>query len=719
MSGAGNRLLRLDGCDSTLLLGSHAGRQFSLLYWGDRLPDDACAEQVMMTLERQVPHGVLDQQEPLVLLPETGLGFVGTPGIELHFDGADCVTAFRLVEVSAGPSAARLGYRDALLPIFLEVEIAIDPASDVVSVHSRLRNDGDREVTLQWLAAASFPIPGGCDELLAFEGRWCREFNEARLRLGSGAWSSESRAGRDSHHSFPGVIVGRPGFDADGGEVYGLHLGWSGNHRVLVERLRDGRLQAQLGELPLPGEFRLGSGECYESPVAYAVRSAQGLDGMARRLHEFVRERILPSNVRRRPRPVTFSTWESLYFDHDQPSLEQLVDTVAGLGVERFVLDDGWFRGRVNDRAGLGDWEPCPLRYPQGLQPIARRVRAYGMQFGLWIEPEMVNEDSDLYRAHPEWVMGVPGLEQPLGRQQYVLDLGRAEVQEHLFGVIDGIVESLQLDFLKWDMNRDMTHAVGAGGRAVAGRHVRALYALLDRLRARHPALEIESCASGGARADYAILERAERIWTSDSNDPLERQRIQRGFALFFPPEIMGCHVGPAESHTTGRHASMTMRAGTALAGHFGIELDPRSLDDGQRAELAQWVEVYKRERDWLHRARLHRLEHADPTIIATITVARDGREARVAVAKLDTSAHAVPGPLRLAGLAAGATYRVQRQDSWRSRAAQSKISTGFLDGAPVEVPGVALMSAGIALPLMPPGSLCRFAVELVPGSRQ
>jgi len=717
MTDAGNRLLRLDGCDSTLLLQSRAGRQFALRYWGDRLPDDASAEQVVMALDHQVPHGVLDQQEPLVLLPETGLGFVGTPGIEMHFDGADGITEFRLHEVSAGPSAARLVYRDELLPVLLEIEIAIDPASDVVSLRSRLRNDGDREISVQWLAAASFVIPGDCDELLAFEGRWCREFNEVRQRLGPGTWSSESRAGRNSHHSFPGVIVGRPGFDADGGEVYGLHLGWSGNHRVLVERLRDGRLQAQLGELALPGEFRLARGEWYESPTAYAVRSSQGLNGMAQRLHEFVRERILPVGVRSRPRPVSFSTWEALYFDHDQPRLEQLVDSVAALGVERFVLDDGWFRGRENDRAGLGDWQPCARRYPHGLQPVARRVRAHGMQFGLWIEPEMVNADSDLYRAHPDWVMGVPGRGQPLGRQQYVLDLGRVEVQEHLFRVVDGLVESLQLDFLKWDMNRDMTHAVGAGGRAAAGRHVRALYALLDRLRARHPALEIESCASGGARADYAILARAERIWTSDSNDPLERQRIQRGFALFFPPEIMGCHVGPAESHTTGRHASMTMRAGTALAGHFGIELDPHALDDEQRTELRQWVEVYKREREWLHRAYLYRLDHADPTIVATLAVARDGRQARVTVARLDTSAQAVPGPLRLAGLAKGATYRVQRQESRRSRAAQPKLSTTFLDGAPVEVPGAALMSAGIALPLMMPGSLCRYTVELVPGS--
>jgi len=712
------QVVRLDGADSTLLLRSRARRQFEIAYWGDRLPERCRAESILALVERPVPHGVLDQAEPLPVVPEAGLGFVGTPGLELQCDGKDFITCFHLHELAAAQNEASISYRDALLPVVLEVRLAIDAATDVVTVRTVLRNEGDRVLTVDWLAACALPIPARCDELLAFQGRWCREFHEARQPLGSGKWSSENRTGRTSHHSFPGLVLGTPGFAAATGEVYGLHLGWSGNHRVLVERLRDGRLQAQLGELALPGEIRLEPGAEYSSPVAYAVRSCSGLNGMSRRLHEHLRQRVLPGNLRRRPRPVSFYTWEAMYFAHDESRLERLIDAVAALGVERFVLDDGWFRGREHDHSGLGDWQPCPRRYPQGLEPVAARIRARGMEFGLWIEPEMVNADSDLYRAHPDWVMGVPGREQPLGRQQYLLDLGRDEVSHYLFGVVDGLVTQLHLDFLKWDMNRDMTHAVDAQGRPAAGRHVRAVYALMDRLRAKHPQLEIEACASGGARADYGILGRAERIWTSDSNDPLERQRIQQGFGLFFPPEVMGCHVGPEESHTTGRRVSMAMRAGTALAGHFGIELDPLRLDDGERAELMQWIEVHKRERGWLHDSRACRLDHPDPSIIAVLRVACDGERALVTVAKLDTSAAAAPAVLGLTDLDPDATYRVQRRTALETPGSGAKQSTAFLDGAALDVPGVALMSAGLALPLLPPGTLCLFSIERLPGGR-
>ncbi len=711
-----DRILRLDGPDSTLLLCSRASHQFELCYWGDRLPEDAAVESMLALLEGPVPHGVLDQAEPLPLVPEAGLGFMGAPGLEVHVDGTDSVTSLHVEDVIARRSDASLFYRDARLPLALEVNIAIDAQTDVVTVRSVLRNEGDRALTVDWLAAGALPIPARCDELLAFRGRWCREFQEHRQRLGPGQWLAENRTGRTSHHSFPGLVLGTPGFGAERGEVYGMHLGWSGNHRLRVERLRDGRLQAQLGELALPGEIRLQPGAEYSSPVAYAARSTAGLNGMSRRLHEHVRAQVLPRKLRRAPRPVSFNTWEALYFDHDQARLQQLIDAVADLGVERFVLDDGWFRGREHDRAGLGDWQPCPRRYPQGLEPIATRVHERGMQFGLWVEPEMVSGDSDLFRRHPEWVMGVPGLEQPLGRHQYLLDLGRPEVAEYVFGLIDALVTSLRVDFLKWDMNRDMTHSTDAEGRPVAGRHVRAVYRLMDRLRLRHPQLEIEACASGGARADYGVLSRAERIWTSDSNDPIERQRIQRGFTLFFPPEVMGCHFGPAESHTTGRRTSVAMRAVTALTGHFGIEIDPLRLDAAERAELGRWIEFYRCERDWLLDGHAYRLDHPDESIVASLFLARDGGRALVMVAKLDTSADAVPAPLPLAALANGVTYRVRCLTPLDGLGAGVKRSTAFLDGAPLEVPGEALMAAGLTLPLMPPGSACLYSLERCAG---
>ena len=264
------------------------------------------------------------------------------------------------------------------------------------------------------------------------------------------------------------------------------------------------------------------------------------------RLHPFVRHAILGDRLRAKPRPVHFNTWEAVYFDHDHTRLRDLAELAARVGAERFVLDDGWFRGRTFDHAGLGDWTADPLRYPQGLDPLIRHVRELGMEFGLWVEPEMVNADSDLFRAHPDWVLGAVGRKQPLGRDQYVLDLTRPEAWAEIYRQLDVLLAGHDIAYLKWDMNRDLTHAVSAG-RAATHRQTLAVYGLIDALRAAHPHVEIESCASGGARADYEILRRTERIWPSDCIDPIERQAIQRAFSIFFPPEVSGGARGRAD----------------------------------------------------------------------------------------------------------------------------------------------------------------------------
>lgn len=313
-----------------------------------------------------------------------------------------------------------------------------------------------------------------------------------------------------------------------------------------------------------------------------------------------------------RPRSVHVNSWEAFYFGHDEAALIAFAENAAALGAERVVLDDGWFLGRDSDRRGLGDWRVDPLKYPAGLGPLIARVRALGMTFGLWVEPEMVNPDSELYRAHPDWALQIAGRAAPTGRHQLVLDLARPEVSRYLFGALDALLRAHAISYLKWDHNRDLADAGDAAGRAAYRGRTLAAYDLLARLRAAHPDVEIEACAGGGGRIDAGLIQHTHRFWTSDCLDAVERLDIQRGFLQFFPPELMGSHVGAAPSHATSRSQKLSFRAAVAVAGHFGVELDPARLDDPERAALHEWIAFYKSNRADLHGQETHLGEAGD-----------------------------------------------------------------------------------------------------------
>ena len=425
-------------------------------------------------------------------------------------------------------------------------------------------------------------MPAHAAELIDYTGRWSRELHAQRSPWTHGARIAENRAGRTSHEHPPLVWAVSPDAGEWHGEVWGAHLAWSGNHVLVAECLPDGRRYLQLGELLHPGEVCLEPGERYETPWVIATYAADGLTPASWAFHRHVRSRPHHPGVDR-PRPVLLNTWEAVYFDHDTGRLQQLADAAAALGIERFVLDDGWFGSRRDDRRGLGDWWVSPEVYPDGLAPLIEHVRGLGMEFGIWVEPEMVNPDSDLYRAHPDWALDTPGYEPVLGRHQLVLDLARPEAFAHVFGQLDALLTDHEIAYVKWDMNRSHVQGSGADGAAGTRAQTMALYRLLDELRARHPTVEIESCSSGGARIDHAILARTERVWTSDCNDALERQSIQRGASMFIPPEVMGAHIGPTRSHTTGRRHSIGFRAATAMFGHLGVEWNVLDLDDEER----------------------------------------------------------------------------------------------------------------------------------------
>lgn len=700
-----SRFLRLDGGGQTLLLQVAAGPP-RLAYWGERLPLAFDEAGLAALAERATPHGMLDGGEALDLFPEAGRGFTGHPALECHRDDGSFITQLAFVGAAEIAEGVEISLADAQAGVEVVLTVELDAQTGVGSFRARVRNTAPTSLHLDWVAAAA--LPGLDDEVLMFDGRWAREFRTVRQRIETGLVVKDNRTGRTSHHSPPFMVLGEPGFGEHHGGVLGAHFAWSGDQRLLVERLRDGRLQFQAGELFWPGEMILAAGETYETPHLYAARSAVGLNGLSARFHPFVRHTILADRLADKPRPVNFNTWEAVYFRHELAELKALADAAAAVGAERYVLDDGWFRGRPNDTSGLGDWSADPAKYPDGLGPLVDHVRGLGLEFGLWVEPEMANADSDLLRAHPDWILGVPGRTQPLGRGQYVLDLTRPEVAGHIFAQIDALLAAHPIDYLKWDMNRDLTHPA-SGGRPASHNQTRAVYALIDRLRTAHPGVEIESCASGGGRADYEILKRTDRIWTSDCNDPIERQQIQRGFSIFLPPEVMGAHVAAAVNHTTGRRTSLDMRALTALFGHFGVEADVRAFSDAELAALKGWIELYKTHRGLIHHGQVVRQETADPHAVATLVVGEAG--ALASYAQLDTAACATPDPLRLKGLDSDSLYRVRLLGSARQG---MKIAPALTTGAMVEVSGRIIETVGLPLPILRAGSIAVFHLERV-----
>jgi alpha-galactosidase len=598
---------RLDGGAATLVLGFGKGVP-EWLYWGPRLSAATTPEMLATLLSRGEAPASPAVPVPLALTPQAGDGWAGRPGLMAHRDGLGWASCARVEAVEQSPGQLRIISRDAANGLLLVHDLALD-AQGVLIATTTLTNTGETPLAVEALAAPVLPVAEALTDIIAFEGRWALEFQTRRFARGPGSHVRENRRGRTSHDAFPGLMLAEAAATETAGAAMGVHLGWSGNHRLAVESFNDGRALVMAEGLLLPGEARLQPGESISSPALYAAVSTQGLNGLSKAFHCHLRARPEHARLRSKPRPVHYNSWEAVYFDHDPAVMLDLASRAAALGIERFVLDDGWFKGRRSDRAGLGDWQVDTGVYPEGLAPLIAHVRGLGLEFGLWIEPEMVNPDSELYRAHPDWVLATPPAPQLGFRHQLVLDFGRAEVREHLYAAIDTLLQAHPIAYLKWDMNRDLSHPGGADGRAGARAHVLGVYEVLDRLRAAHPEVEIESCASGGGRADYGILARTDRIWTSDSNDALDRVAIQRGFSHFFPPELMGAHVGPETCHITGRRLSMGLRVATALFGHMGVECDLRALTSAEAGDLAAGIALYKAERALLHHADLVRLD--------------------------------------------------------------------------------------------------------------
>ncbi|WP_434810540.1 alpha-galactosidase [Microbacterium sp. bgisy189] len=693
-------LLHLHRDGISLLVDARRDDLPRVLHWGPSLgsPDAAALETTADALDRQSAPATLDAAWQLTLLPAEADGWAGRPGLQLRRDGRQLRTRWHRGTLTADATSLTVDAVDTEGRATLRSRIEIAPGGLVQVAHT-LVNDGDDPLEVDWVEA-TLPVSPSVTHATTLDGRWSREKRAVTTELPTGAVARQSRRGRPGHDApmFVAVSEGAPQWHT--GRVWATHVAWSADTTYRTDRVTDSLPLIGAGEMLRPGELVLATGETYAAPPVLFAYADTGLDGIAAQVHTWLRAR--PQHPTS-PRPFTLNTWEAVYFDHDPAQLDRLAVRASEVGVERFVLDDGWFTGRRDDTTSLGDWDVDTTVWPDGLRPLADRVHGLGMQFGLWFEPEMISLRSDLAGAHPDWLLHDPrhlAHDPALSwRTQFVFDLANPGAYAHVLERMDALVGDIGIDYIKWDHNRDLVEAVHDGRPGVHA-HTLAVYRLIAELKSRHPGLEIESCSSGGARTDLGIMAVCDRVWGSDSNDPVERQDIQRWTGLLLPPELVGAHVGPTRSHSSGRVTDLSYRIATSLMGSAGLEWDILSCNDEETATITRFAALYKELRPVLHTGTVVHPPLRDPAWRVTGFVGADAAVYIVAtVAGLED---ARAERLVLTGLDPDRTYRVRLRDEIGRPAAGWVLPPWFTAGE-VTLPGSVLTSVGIQLPTLWP----------------
>lgn len=674
----------LRAAGTSLILDARGAQVPQIVHWGMDLGPLSDAELVAVAgvaIPATAPNGV-DVPQRLSLLPSVHDGWTGQPALIITPDPGP----FTLRDVSAAERT--LVVTCTAGPLMVTTTLELSPEG-VLTAHHALHNGGEGTMQLTQ-AAVVVPLDAATSvEDLDFSGRWALERRPQRRRGAIGTWLRETRHGRGGHDAAFLPMSGTPGFSFRSGEVRAMHVAWSGDTRVWIDR-------SELGFTSFGGGERLnartlGPADGYRTPDVVFAWSNAGIDGLSARLHPWVRS----WSTIDRARPFTLNTWEAVYFKQSMEKLAPLVEAAAAVGIERFVLDDGWFHGRRDAHRALGDWSVDDTVWPDGLAPLTDLVTSRGMEFGLWFEPEMVNLDSDLARAHPDWVLNAT--DSPTWRWQYVLDLANPDVAEYLFTQMDARLRESPIRYVKWDHNRDLL-VPDAHDQTVA------FYGLLDRLRQAHPGVEFESCASGGGRIDLGVLRRVDRVWGSDTNDPLDRTLIHRWTGVLVPPEYLGAHVGDEVAHANARRSHLSMRLAVALLGNAGIESDVTKMSDRDRVALAAFGDEYKRLRSLIHGGVSVNADTADPSVIVRGVVSPERDHAVFTYAVIGPFATTLAEPLRPVGLDPDRIYEVRVLDFGApARAAQGDPPPWFGQG--VQLSGRALRYVGLSMPLMVPAT--------------
>ena len=555
---------------------------------------------------------------------------------------------------------------DPLIEVEVELSYTIFRDWPVLARSSKVTNRDSQTAYLESLASLSLDLPDADYDWLQLSGAWARERHIKTRRLQQGIQSIESARGISSPHHNPFVALKRPESTEFSGTVIGAALVYSGNFLIQAEVDTYDVTRLQLGINPFGFEWKLAPGESLSSPEALLVYSEAGLNGMSQTFHELFRRRLARGYWRERNRPVLINNWEATYFDISQEKLLALAEKAQEAGVELFVLDDGWFSKRTNDRAGLGDWFVNPERLPDGLGALAAKMRSLGLKFGLWFEPEMVSKDSQLYREHPDWLLAAPQRTGRHGRHQFVLDYSRPEVVEAIFEAMSAVIDEAQLDYIKWDMNRPLTDVYSAAWPVdrqgeIFHRYVLGVYQLYDRLTKKYPQLLFESCSSGGGRFDPGLLYYAPQAWTSDDSDAIERLKIQYGTSLLYPLSSMGTHVSITPNHQTRRLTPLKTRGNVAFFGSFGYELDLNRLTAEEAGQVREQIAFYKEHRELLHSGTFYRLRSPfEENQSAWMVVSQDQKQAILGTFKVLNEVNAPYQRLQLQGLREDLLYKLE-----------------------------------------------------------
>jgi alpha-galactosidase len=660
------RTFRLDGGDSSYVFGVNENGQLQSIYWGGKL-----AASDSFPAAHSVPGRASFDSSPNVTPQEFagwGGGLYFTPDLKITFpDGNRDLVLHYVSHTIQGPELTVV-MKDISREVYVTLSWRVDTKTGILERSAAVENKTGQPFTVEAASSATWNLPSANDYQLRYlTGEWAGEWNLHREAMQPGKTILESRRGSTGHQNSPWFAIERGNSsDEDHGDVWFGTLGWSGSWQIAIEQNQEMQVRVTGGFNPFDFAYTLPAGESLKLPPFYGGYSRQGIGGASRLLHRFELASILPQSPHPRLRPVLYNSWEATQFSVSEAGQEALAEKAASIGVERFVMDDGWFGERNNDKAGLGDWYPNPQKFPHGLKPLIDKVHSLGMDFGLWVEPEMVNPDSKLYREHPDWVLNFPGRPRTEARNQLVLNLARPDVRAYVFGALDKLLTNNDIAFLKWDYNRNWSEpgwpAVPPDQeKEVYVKYIDNLYSILAELRSKHPHVEIESCSGGGGRVDLGILHYTDEVWPSDNTDPFDRLSIQNGFTYAFTPAVMMAWVTDSPSWLNHRDTSLMYRFLSAMEGSLGIGADLNKWTPQDFATAKTLVAQYKQIRATVQQGALYRL--ISPTngseFSATEAVAANGSEA-VAFAYLHSSqmGHEVPR-IYLRGLDSSSTYRL------------------------------------------------------------
>ena len=697
------QLFRLDGGNSTYAFGVNERGELQPLYWGGRLG----AHDPIVP-----PHSLPELasfDSPYTTTPQEyaswGAGLFAEPALKVTFADGNRDLILHFVRArSTNAQTIEILLKDISREIYVTLLYSMDAESGILARSASIENKEKQPVVVEQAAAAQWTLPPARYTLSYLTGRWAGEWTLNQEPIQNGSRVIESHRGTTGHQANPWFAISRDNSEKmegpiaaseESGEVWFGALAWSGSWRITVEKTQRDAVRVTGGFNPFDFGYKLKPGEHLETPVFYGGYSAHGLGGASRILHHFENAHILPQAPDPKPRPVIYNSWEATEFRVDEPGQVALAEKAASIGVDRFVMDDGWFGQRKDDHAGLGDWYVNSTKFPKGLKPLIDKVHALGMDFGLWVEPEMINPDSDLYRKHADWVLNFPGRPRSESRNQLVLNLARPDVRDYIEGFLDKILTENDIAFLKWDYNRNWSEpgwdqVPVDEQKKVYVEFIRNLYSILADLRKKHPKVEIESCSGGGGRVDLGILQYTDEVWPSDNTDPFDRLSMQDGFSYAYTPQVMMAWVTDSPHWLNKRATSLNYRMLSSMQGSLGIGANLNHWTPEDFATAKRLIAAYHAAQRTIVRGDLYRLisPRDGSEFSSTETVSSDKHQAVVFAFTHSTQKGRGFPLLQLRGLDPAAEYKL----TW--------IEGKALEGAPESASGSLWMNQGIWLDL-------------------